>query len=172
MHGWCLGWQLLPEQVGGNGEPGSERVDQLLNCQYLQHGLPVHVYYVVLHKNKTCGQEPLPQGSLWCFSSICLLLHCYHNGPSPSSVVTGGPRCLQWRLWQTAPSKQCPYAPGQVTSGLESNVQPRVPDASVNKDINGEADQFVSRMYEVPFQMGRNASHQSRSRHASVHSHR
>ena len=58
---------------------------------------------------------------------------------------------------------QCPdqYAP-----------QPREPDASVNSDIAGEADQFVSRMYEVPFQVGRNASHQSKSRHASVQSRR
>ena len=34
MHGWSLGWWLLPEQVGGNSEPGNGREHQQWSCQY------------------------------------------------------------------------------------------------------------------------------------------
>ena len=47
--------------------------------------------------------------------------------------------------------------------------QPRVPDASVNKDIDEEVDQLVFKMHAVPFHVGRKASHQSTSRYASMH---
>ena len=46
--------------------------------------------------------------------------------------------------------------------------QPRAPDASVNRDMDEEVDQLVFRMHDVPFHVGRKASHQSRSRYASM----
>ena len=48
--------------------------------------------------------------------------------------------------------------------------QPRVPDASVNRNIDEEVDQLVFRMHAVPFHVGRKASHQSSSRYALMHS--
>ena len=61
-----------------------------------------------------------------------------------------------YRAWIQFPDQ---YAP-----------QPRVPDASVSKDIDEEVDHLVFRLHAVPFHVGRKASHQSRYRYASMHS--
>ena len=105
-------------------------------------------------------------------STTALLLQCTKIFWS----VTNHPRCLRQRLWQIAPSRWCSCLFGQVTPPCLNPVfltsMPTSWGCQMHQWIEtwmAEVKQFVCRVYCIPFQVGRKASHQYGSRYASVY---
>ena len=168
MHRWCLGWWLLLGQAGRNGELGNGKEDQQWSYLYQQDRLEGHVCYIVPHNSKACVQEPSLQATWWSLSSMCLT--------TAWIVVTMHQDLLTWPLvtpiiYSWGYGKQ--LLPDDVQAWIQFldqyAPQPRVPDASVNRDMEREVDQLVFRMCDVPFQVRRKASQQSTSKYASEH---